>query len=96
VREEELMDNTGTKTNGYEMTINKFSDHNWIPSLQRPDEPFSGRSRREIRSFIRSFVDLTASSHPSVPLALCAVDFDPFPWLESPALAGGAAGACRR
>lgn len=45
--EKELMDNVDSKPNGYKVTINKLSDHNWIPSLQRPDVPFSRRSRRE-------------------------------------------------
>ena len=47
MREKELMDNVDTETNGYKVTVNKFSDHSWVPSLQRPDVPFSRRSRRE-------------------------------------------------
>lgn len=34
------------KTNGYKVIINKLSDQNWIPSLQRHDVPFGRSSRR--------------------------------------------------
>lgn len=38
--------NVDRKTNGYKVIINKLSDQNWIPSLQRHDVPFGRRSRR--------------------------------------------------
>lgn len=85
--EKELMDNVDSKPNGYKVTINKLSDHNWIPSLQRPDVPFSRRSRREkynhlydvaLSDYLVLRGNLTSSSHPSVLFTLSVVDFDPF------------------
>lgn len=79
MREKELMDNVDTKPNGCKVNVYKFSDHNWIPSPQSPDEPFRNKSRREkydglkgvaLSDYLVLSRDLTASSHPCVPVTL--------------------------